>query len=104
MPVIKLKTVVFPAPLGPITLTICRGQILRSTSCTAARPPKYFVTLLNSRSGLAELPSKCSTLIEHPRLAVIQHGPPLRTLPTRAVHPANRLLPAHRCHVAIRVA
>src|SRR5438128_292325 len=62
MPVIRLKTVVLPAPFGPITLMISRGQILRSTSCTAASPPKRLLTLSNTSKG-SPRPSVRSTLI-----------------------------------------
>src|SRR3954469_16956357 len=34
-----LKNVVFPAPFGPIRLTIVRSGIVKSTSSTATRPP-----------------------------------------------------------------
>src|SRR5437660_2487954 len=63
MPVIRLKTVVLPAPLGPITLMISRGQILRSTSCTAARPPKRLPALSSTSKGSPVCPSVRSTLI-----------------------------------------
>src|SRR5262249_5138842 len=38
-PVITLNTVVLPAPLGPITLTISRFPTCRSSSQSACRPP-----------------------------------------------------------------
>src|SRR5579864_6968546 len=62
MPVIRLKTVVFPAPFGPMTLMIERGGTSMSTSCTAARPPKCFVTLFSFNNG-SLVTAVCSTLI-----------------------------------------
>src|SRR4249920_3075756 len=63
MPVIRLNTVVFPAPFGPITLIISFGKTSRSRSCTAARPPKCLETLVNfSRGQFA-----CSTPIVNSR-------------------------------------
>src|SRR5450759_3083974 len=43
MPVTRLKTVVLPAPLGPIMPKIVLGSMLTSTSLTAIRPPKVLV-------------------------------------------------------------
>ena len=39
-PVMTLKTVVLPAPLGPITLTTSRSPTCRSSSVIARSPPK----------------------------------------------------------------
>src|SRR5215210_8851343 len=44
MPVIRLKTVVLPAPFGPITLTISPSSTCRSRPSTTRRPPNDFVT------------------------------------------------------------
>src|SRR2546421_9653866 len=63
MPVIKLKTVVLPAPFGPITLTISLGQTSRSRSCTAARPPKRLETLVSFSRGSLPWLTACSTPI-----------------------------------------
>src|SRR5437868_15116392 len=63
MAVMRLKTVVFPAPFGPITLMISLGQICRSTSCTAASPPKYLVTLLKASRGVPVCSLLCSTFV-----------------------------------------
>src|SRR5438270_5734161 len=63
MPVIKLKTVVLPAPFGPITLTISCGQTSRSRSCTAARPPKRLETLVSFSRGSLFCLATCSTPI-----------------------------------------
>src|SRR5581483_10754771 len=46
MPVSKLKKVVFPAPLGPITLTISPEAIENSSPCTALSPPNDFPSSL----------------------------------------------------------
>src|SRR5438132_6776305 len=59
----RLKTVVFPAPFGPITLMISLGQICKSTSCTAASPPKYLVTLLKASRGVPVCSLLCSTFV-----------------------------------------
>src|SRR5260370_28777372 len=61
MPVIRLNTVVFPAPFGPITLIISFGLTSRSRSCTAARPPKCLETLDNFSIGSLV----CSTTIAY---------------------------------------
>src|SRR5438309_11664078 len=63
MPVIKLKTVVLPAPFGPITLTISCGQTSRSRSCTAARPPKRLETLGSFSRGSLRWLTACGTPI-----------------------------------------
>src|SRR5690554_5264276 len=39
MPVTTLKTVVFPAPFGPITLNISPSCTWKSTASTARKPP-----------------------------------------------------------------
>ena len=48
-PVATLKKVVFPAPFGPMRPMIPPSGMTRSTSLTAVRPPKRFVTLRASR-------------------------------------------------------
>ena len=52
MPVMQLKKVVLPAPLGPIRPTIWPGPTVRSTSRTATSPPNRRVTLRASRIGV----------------------------------------------------
>ncbi|RWX47859.1 hypothetical protein H206_05557 [Candidatus Electrothrix aarhusensis] len=47
-PVIRLKTVVLPAPLGPIRPWICPGSMLRLKPCTARSPPKKWVIFFTS--------------------------------------------------------
>src|SRR5919106_1807829 len=44
-----LKNVVFPAPFGPIRLTMERSGMLKSTELTATRPPKTLVIPRASR-------------------------------------------------------
>ena len=46
----QLKNVVLPAPLGPMIATIDLCGTAKSTSLTATRPPKRFVTPLASRT------------------------------------------------------
>src|SRR5260370_18700338 len=60
---IKSKTVVFPAPFGPITLIISFGLTSKSRSCTAARPPKNLLTLFSFSKGSPVCSIGCSTLI-----------------------------------------
>ena len=43
MPVKQLNSVVFPAPLGPITATIAPGSTVRLTPSSAVSPPKALV-------------------------------------------------------------
>src|SRR5260370_6897535 len=59
----KLKTGVFPAPFGPITLIISFGLTSKSRSCTAARPPKNLLTLVSFSNGSPVCSIGCSTLI-----------------------------------------
>src|SRR5207247_4122002 len=51
MPVIRLKTVVFPEPLGPMSPTISPSSTRKAKSWTARRPPKSFVRPSVSRSA-----------------------------------------------------
>ena len=46
----QLKNVVLPAPLGPMIATIDFFGTAKSTSLTATRPPKRFVTPVASRT------------------------------------------------------
>ena len=52
MPVIRLKSVVLPAPFGPITLTISPWATCRSRSETTLRPPNASETPLQREQGL----------------------------------------------------
>ena len=47
----RLKTVVLPAPFGPISPVISVGPMARSNSLTASRPPKLMPSLLHSSTG-----------------------------------------------------
>src|SRR5579864_7449978 len=51
-PLIKLKTVVLPAPLGPMMKRISPSFIASETLLTALRPPKRLVTFSISRMGV----------------------------------------------------
>src|ERR1041384_5963254 len=57
-PVITLKSVVLPAPLGPMKPQICFSGMSKLTSLSAATPPKYFVSFSTSRI-LTFTPSSC---------------------------------------------
>jgi len=59
-PVIQLKKVVLPAPLGPMRLMISPGNISSTTPSSAFRPPKYFDTPFASRSG-------CNRILSDPQ-------------------------------------
>src|SRR6266567_697093 len=95
MPVIRLNTVVFPAPFGPITLIISFGMTSRSRSCTAARPPKCLETLDSFSIGSLV----CSTAIAYSFLATTQHAPPIQSQALPAQHPMPLLpLPLRQPH------
>src|SRR5215208_960833 len=55
-PVIKLNSVVLPAPFGPITLRISPGSSARSTPSTAWTPPKCRFSPRISSSGATSGP------------------------------------------------
>src|SRR3989442_6674107 len=59
--------VVFPAPFGPIRAKISPSSMAKSTSDTARRPPKYFVTSCTSSSGMSDRPVLLH--FEHRRLS-----------------------------------
>ena len=46
-PVIRLNTVVLPAPFGPIRPEIVPGRTAKETSCSTFRPPKWRDTLVS---------------------------------------------------------
>src|ERR1700719_3799692 len=52
-PVIRLKVVLLPAPLGPISATISRAWTSKETSLTAITPPNCFraLSIRNSTAG-----------------------------------------------------
>src|ERR687893_797784 len=62
-PLTMLKNVVFPAPLGPIRLTIDRSGMSKFTELTATRPPKTFV--MPRASSRALWPSGSGTGAPH---------------------------------------
>ncbi len=51
MPVIRLKSVVLPAPFGPITLTISPSSTCRSSASITCRPPNAFEMRFSSSSA-----------------------------------------------------
>src|SRR5262252_3613277 len=55
-PVMRLKTVVFPAPFGPMRKTISPSSTWKLTSFVASSPPKRLLTFSNSRSRAIALP------------------------------------------------
>src|SRR5215213_7299386 len=66
MPVMIFITVLLPAPFGPIRLTISPAPIANERSCTACRPPKFFVTLVSSSMILQDLHHFYSWLAKQP--------------------------------------
>src|SRR5215212_11981857 len=50
-PVIRLNSVVLPAPFGPTTDTTCARSTSKPTRSTATRPPKRRVSPSTARSG-----------------------------------------------------
>ena len=62
-PVMQLKKVVLPAPLGPMSPTICPGPTDMSTSRTATSPPKRRVTLRASRIGVPSVWARGDSLM-----------------------------------------
>src|SRR3954471_575793 len=55
IPVIRLNSVVLPAPFGPMMALRSPGMILNVTPRTACRPPKLFDSPFNSRTGVGPL-------------------------------------------------
>src|SRR5215510_2569912 len=87
-PVMRLKMVDFPAPLGPMIQAICPWTTVSSTSCTATNPSKDLVTLSTWSSMLQVLSRpgggcQGSTMgltkrlfdFILPKVAVDKHGP-----------------------------
>src|SRR5436309_15814188 len=56
MPVIVLKSVVLPAPLGPISEAIIPSSSLRLTRASACRPPNLLDMSRSSNSDMLQLP------------------------------------------------
>src|SRR3990172_10630605 len=85
-PVMRLNTVVLPEPLGPMRPNISPSCTARSRLETAARPPKFLLSLCSSRRATARHPCGYLSLIlvlpppEHPDQAGFPlhhqvHGP-----------------------------
>src|SRR3990172_6087060 len=69
----QLKTVVLPAPLGPMRLAIESSSTSRSKWLTATRPPKRLVIeRIDSRGGIAALPSGLSAAADIFLLVCVQ--------------------------------
>ena len=58
IPVTQLKNVVFPAPLGPIRLTISLSSTWKSTFERAVRPPKERVRFFTSSKDMGYMYNK----------------------------------------------
>src|SRR5215471_9025608 len=69
VPLITLKSVVFPAPLGPMKPQIWRSGTSMLTSFKAATPPKYFVSPWTSRIFTAS-PEKIKQLAQQSYQAI----------------------------------
>src|SRR5262249_8241965 len=60
-PVMQLKSVVLPAPFGPMRPTMSPSSMTKDTSLLATRPPKRLVTEASSRrDGMVRLPTPAS--------------------------------------------
>ena len=57
-PASELKTVVLPAPFGPMRPAISPSRIVKLTSSLAVSPPKRFVSFSTSRSGALTAPPR----------------------------------------------
>ena len=59
-PVIRLKVVLLPAPLGPISATISRAWTSNETSLTAITPPNCLraLSICSSTAGVAAAPRR----------------------------------------------
>src|SRR5262245_18860584 len=61
----RLKTVVLPAPFGPINAVSDPSATARSTPSTARTPPKDLVSPLTSRSATSFLQEQLVAIAEH---------------------------------------
>src|SRR5579872_529337 len=68
-PEITLKSVVLPAPLGPMNPQICFSGTSKLTSFKAATPPKYFVSAWTSRIFTLS-PKKLKQSMEQPNQTI----------------------------------
>src|SRR5690349_20100239 len=76
-PVIRLKNVVLPAPLGPISAVMMPRWTSRWSTCTAVMPPKLRMMWSTSRigSGLANPGSRETSAIRARRASGSASGP-----------------------------
>src|SRR5207302_10999984 len=99
LPVIALKTVVFPAPFGPISPTICRGRTRSDTSSSARTPPKRTETPRTSRDATPSLiAGRGSSGAAADDVELIHREPAARVDPPERVQSLARRtqLPDHR--------
>ncbi len=80
MPVIRLNSVVLPAPFGPMMALRSPGMIFSDTPRTARKPPKAFDRSFSSSTGAAFVPF---WLTHKPALKIVPE--PLRESPTMAL-------------------
>src|SRR2546422_358456 len=75
-PAIALRTVLLPAPLGPITAIASPADTSKLTSCTAVTPPNRFVRCsTRSGRGLPTIgPGGAATLLLEPPLPSRTNG------------------------------
>src|SRR5260221_4985025 len=96
MPVIRLKSVVLPAPFGPMIALRSPGMIRRSTPRTACRPPNRFDSPLSSSTGVA--PLACGSMMGSSRA-----NPSETSLRAKRSNPESRHRPLD-CFVAALLA
>src|SRR6185437_16457231 len=65
MPVIRLNSVVLPAPLGPMIALRSPGMTRKLTARVACKPPKLLLRLLSSSAGMSR-PFACVSLTRGP--------------------------------------
>src|SRR5260370_35240207 len=65
-PVIRLNSVVLPAPLGPMKPEICFSATAKLTSFSAATPPKYLLSVVTSRIFTAFSPEEPAQQTQEP--------------------------------------
>ncbi len=71
----QLKSVVLPAPLGPIRPTISPGSMTSETSRLATRPPNRLVhDSTSSRAGTGQLLAGCAGARPRSRAVQRSHG------------------------------
>src|SRR4051812_22046031 len=84
----QLKSVVLPAPLGPIRPTISHSSTLSETSSSACKPPKRIDTLSSSSTDMA---TACIRFV-----CIVVHGEPVPGQPS--TDGPNDLAEASRIH------